>query len=90
MIYVWEGREGKGRVVRVDGSRFKERGLWKAEVVEIMLKVIIIPLTNGLVNSVKLYKEKNVCFFSSSSKGDLFRLMVSPHRVRESFDIFLC
>lgn len=35
-----------------------EKGLWKATVVEIMLKVIILTLTNGLVNSVKLYQEK--------------------------------
>lgn len=53
------------------------RGLWKAIVVEIMLKVIIITLTNGLVNSVKLYKEKQNVFVLF--KGDLFRLTVSPH-----------
>lgn len=32
-----------------------EKGLWKATVVEITLKVIILTLTNGLVDSVKLY-----------------------------------
>lgn len=37
------------------------KGLWKAAVVEIMLKVIIVTLTNGLVNSVKLYKEIVFC-----------------------------
>lgn len=49
MIYV----EGVG------GGYFFDltKGLWKAVDVEIMLKVIIITLTNGLVNSVKLYKE---------------------------------
>lgn len=51
------------------------KGLWKAAVVEIMLKVIIVTLTNGLVNSVKLYKEIVFVLF----QGDLFRLMVSPH-----------
>lgn len=58
-------------------SLILRKGLWKAVVVEIMLKVIIITLTDGLVNSVKLYKE--ISFVFVLFKGDVFRLMASPH-----------